>query len=217
MTWKSVAEFLQENGGKPYKSFKKCDGAERNQMMALHVNAIHTISEFESLAMEACAGIQGLCLVRMIRKNFLDGSMRHLRSYTWERFCVSDDINSPANISLFCEKFGDEMRFRVAIDIDLKSADPDQLEIYNKSLLRFERPEGMVYLANSYGNKDLTECNISGDELYSEIMSGKYRKAEIAYIIQASEPDNKITEEVNWALRKLKPIYEDILESMANE
>lgn len=212
MGWKKVSTFLKKNGEAKYKSPTKCDGDEQKYMEQLRIDAKETLEEFERLALQCCEKSPEMILIRGRMKNFLDGSMQKIRPYTWERFSAIDAIQLPINLSLFCERSGLNMQARAAIDIDLKKASYTVLNSYNKTLLSAEKPDGSVYLANSYGNKNLIQFEGTGGELLNKIALGEYKKAEIAYIfpIEAMSNDD-IVSGMQRAVNSLVPIYKKVV------
>lgn len=215
MSWKEIAGFLERNGGIEYKAVSKCVGDEQKRMEQLRSDAQTTLLEFERLALQCCENNPELILLRERNKNFLDGTMRRIRTYAWERFATIDAVQLPVNISVFCEHAEHGMQARVSVDINLKKASVKELSEYNKTLLCLKKPANSSYLANSYGNKEVREFNGSGDELLSKIACKEYKKAQIAYIFPiAKMDDEKITAEMKTAVNSLLPIYKTVISAI---
>lgn len=215
MGWKEVANFLKKNGGAEYKATSKCIGEEQKHMEQLRSDAQTALQEFEYLALQCCENNPEMVLLRGRMKNFLDGTMRKIRTYAWERFATIDAVHLPVNISVFCEPAEAGMQARVAVDIDLKKTSLEELNVYNKALLCAEKPENSIYLANSYGNRELEKFSGSGAELLSEIARGEYKKAEIAYEFPiATMDDEDITAGMQAAVKALIPIYESVISAV---
>lgn len=215
MSWKEVAKFLETYGNAEYKAVSKCFGEDRKRMEQLRSDAQMTLQEFERLALRCCENSTEMILLRGRNKNFLDGTMRKIRPYVWERFAIIDAVRVPVNISVFCESAESGMQARVAIDVDLKKTSLKDLSVYNKTLLCAEKPENSIYLANTYGNKGLEKFGGTGSELLSKIALKEYKKAEIAYVFPIAEMDDEdITAGMQTSVNALIPIYKSVISAI---
>ncbi len=203
-----ILGFFNQYGGGEYRSPAKLkDESQRKAMEMLYKKSKETLSDFNML-LKRVADDNNLTEIK--NKNFLDGSMRKIRTYFWGQMKNAYYFNEPESISLFAEKTKDgDSVFRVSLEFDQLHAFSDEIERFTKAL-DLPLDSGLNYYVSQRGhnNVEITKENVGA--LKAKVTSGKAEKILIGTIITGTNED-AIISGINLAIEKLLPYYNHVL------
>ena len=202
-----VLEFFNHYGGVEYRSPAKLkDENQRKEMEKLYKKSKETLSDF-NLLLKRVADDNNLTEIK--NKNFLDGSMRRIRTYFWGQMKNAYYFNEPESISLFAEKANNTSVFRVSLEFDQLHAFADEIERFNKAL-DLPLDSGLSYYISQRGhnNVELTRENVG--TLKKKIANGEAQKILIGTTITGADEET-IINGINEAIFKVMPYYNHVL------
>ncbi|WP_035765073.1 hypothetical protein [Butyrivibrio sp. NC2002] len=207
-----VARFIEKNHSRDYSSPKRIvDEIKKAEMTQLYEDAKFANYEFNTF-LNHLAETTGL--VDFKNKNFLDGTMCHIRSYFWGKLKYVTHMSFAESISVFCEAVeeGSGIRYRVSIDIDEDNASNDEM-LRHSDLISMKLDKGLVYLVNNRAAKDLKNFGTDTQKVRKYISDGTYKKAQVSYLIDIDNDttDEMVVAEIEKAVNMLIKYYNHVI------
>ena len=203
-----ILEFFDSHGGEEYRSpAKLTDSAQRQKMENLYKESKGALGDFNQL-LKKVADDNNLTEVK--NKNFLDGSMRKIRTYFWGQMKNAYYFNDPESISLFAEKTKDSKSvFRVSLEFDQLHAFSDEIERFIKAL-ELPLETGLDYYVSQHGHNNVEATKEKASSLKKKVESGEVEKVLIGTIVTGAD-DESVIKNINAAIKKIMPYYNHVL------
>ncbi|WP_300261015.1 AAA family ATPase [Clostridium sp.] len=209
-----ILEFLQKEGGKPYRNSEKCENKEeKERYINLKKESQKELNKFKIIV--NCFEEYELFNGKTIK--WLDGTNKRIRHYFWAQLKKYNSMNLPSSISIVAEKDlrNNSTRFKVALDIN----DEESKNNYDNYLrhLRFldilDENDDFVYLDSDYNFiYDKEKIKV----LIEEVKSKKQLKLGIGRILNYEDAKKMSLEEIKIffenAVRDLLKYYDKAVE-----
>ncbi len=206
-----VLEYLNNNQEIPYEEPIKDSLSEERK------GAVLQIKERGQWVIKELGKIGQLCcektdLDKADPGSWLDGSKTKTKKYLELQLKKKELANDPISVSLFVEKNGDAICFRVSLEIKNDGIEKAKIEAYHKHL-ELEQTEGLVYAtgSNQWGRPDIIQEPL--DRIREKYQAGNYRKVQPSIYIEFNDEksNDQYEEEILAAVEKIMPYYDYVL------
>lgn len=204
-----ILNVLEMNAGREYRSPLKLEGEEAAAMERLYAECKDGEKAFSELVEDLASNNKMIC---SIHKSVLDGTRRRIRAYYWGELQDEKFLDSPESISVFAEKDSttNDIRFRIALEIDGNRATKRDLENHNK-LLNYPKEVGCVYALNDGAAKSLYFTE-DINEAKQKINDGTAKKVQLCVIIpKADDSYKEYVGKLNAAIKNVHQVYKKIV------
>lgn len=142
-----------------------------------------------------------------------------VRAYLWNQLVLEEFKEFPTSLSIFAEKIHNVERIRVAIELDVKKASPEDIEKHH-SLLNLTlklNPEEYFYYVTFKDDSERT-VSTSLNEIKRKYKKGEYTRVQLCYAITHKEIENlnltneAISKKLYKAIEDLLPYYRAIMD-----
>lgn len=131
-----------------------------------------------------------------------------VRSYLWNQLVTKEFKDYPSSISIFAEKKNDIVRFRLAIELDVKHASTDDFHRHHQFLTLpiILDPAKYFYYVTSKDNSEMDIYDQSAKQIKEKIEAGEYKRVQLCYALTNEDIINN-----GWNSKK---IFEDLIEAI---
>ncbi|WP_432361443.1 AAA family ATPase [Sporosarcina sp. UB5] len=216
--FEQIIEHLLVYANHPYTDPSKLDGEQRMKMLKIRQSGGTAAAELNKLAEHLADKYE---LTNKGKSKWLLGTNDKVRGYLWNQLKHKDKMDHPTSISLFADHRDSKqnIRFRVSIELDEKSASPEQFKRHSQIIREeFKQDEHLCYYVKFKNGNDSYRTDLSQQEIAEKVDNSEIEKVQLVYEIYSSELEAKqISNEqllnmLESAFAYLKQYYDQIVE-----
>lgn len=179
--FEKIIEHLQSYANEKYVSPDKVTGNERERYLAIRESGRQAVEELNIMS-KAFEKKQGLHCPAKSR--WLTGGADTVRGYLWNQLKYADKFNIPSSISIFADKHNDrdDVRFRISIEVDEKSATEEHYKNHHKVLdVAFKTDDNYCYYVKYKNGRDSYRTDLSREQIKDAWLEGDIVKVQLVY------------------------------------
>lgn len=210
----SLLDFIEEYGGKDYKSPDIVDEPDKSRYSNIKTIAQNAINEFEKIA-AVCE--ESFELKSAGKAKWLNASNIELRDYLWMELKHPQYLESPSSLSIFAEIMGEQSRFRFSVEFKDKGSSSKEFENHHRFLQKDinSATDQLFYVLGGNNDKENMKDLIgeTTEEVKEKVLSGEYKKVQISRainreVIEEFEDANQFIQAMKNAVNALIPFYD---------
>lgn len=181
VNFEKVIEHLQTYANEKYVSPDKVTGNERERYLAIRESGRQAVEELNimSKAFEKKHDLH--CPAK---SRWLTGGADTVRGYLWNQLKYADKFNIPSSISIFADKHNDrdDVRFRISIEVDEKSATEEHYKNHHKVLdVAFKTDDNYCYYVKYKNGRDSYRTDLTREQIKDAWLEGDIVKVQLVY------------------------------------
>lgn len=176
-----IISHLEAYANERYKNPMSVQGNERDVYLAIRESGGAAVTELHKLANYFS---QKYGLKNIGKSKWLSGGYDVVRRYLWNQLKYEEYEHVLTSVSIFAEKIGEDVQFRISVELDEKNAKEADYDQHHKILKkpRIEGPEYCYYIKTNDGLGNEIS-NETAEEAYKKVQEGTYKKVQLVYVL----------------------------------
>lgn len=217
ISFEKIIEHLLQYANHPYTDPSKVVGEQKQKFLKIRQSGGNAATELNKLAERLAEKHE---LMNKGKSKWLKGSNDIVRNYLWNQLKYKDQMDHPTSISLFADHPDSKqnIRFRVSIELDEKSASPEQFKRHSQIIRKeFKQDDYFCYYVKFKNGDDSYRTDLSQAEIAEKVDNGEIEKVQLVYEIFSIElkekqiSNEKFLSMLESAFAYLKQFYDEIV------
>ncbi|MBB4826430.1 hypothetical protein HNO89_003690 [Sporosarcina luteola] len=176
-----IIKHLQTYANERYESPEALTGEEKQHYLDIRESGQQAVAELNkmSILFERKHGLH--CPTK---SKWLTGGNDVVRGYLWNQFKYEEKYNIPSSILILADKRNvhQDVRFRISIEVDEKSASEEYYETHHKILNEtFQTDNNFCYYVKHRNERESYRTNVTRDQIKGAWLSGEVVKVQLVY------------------------------------